>query len=398
MTHKLARARKRLRRHLAAGWARAVFAKPQRVGADLEERVESGPGLGDPEDDEFRVRVDDAFDGLMQAAEKAADEGFVKQTFVLDALRQVKIDARHGLPKLKHRDEASLQKTMGGKDRALRPDHSADLLRAIGIMNADGSISARHAKKYKQVNHLVEILRPVWRHAVGQRQPTEDAPLRVLDLACGNSYLDFVLAEALRLEEIPVKIVGVDAREDVVERSRGRTDELNLGNRLEFFVGRIAATRDQALHALGGSPEILVALHACDTATDEALALGLASQASAILCAPCCHAEVSRQLHGGNDSGPLVRHGLLRRAYADVLTDAVRVELLEAYGYDVGVLEFISSEHTAKNLLIRAESGPEADSAARAAAVAVVADRCATLGIRPALLELLAPSEHPPRD
>jgi SAM-dependent methyltransferase len=398
MPHKLARVRGRLRKHLARGWQRAVFSprqRPENAPSDdiTEPQVVEGPGTGDPDDPEFSARRDAAFDALMRVAAEAADAGRVKQIYVLDERRQVRVDARHGHAKLRERDEDSLRKTMGGKDRPLRPDTSGALLRAIGIMNADGSISARNAKKYKQVNHLVELCRPVWQHALEQRAPGEAGPLRIVDLACGNSYLDFVLAHVLDAAEVPFSIVGIDVRDDVIERSRARAASLGYADAVHFLVGSIADTGQAAIEALGGPPELAIALHACDTATDEALALAIDQGARTILAAPCCQAELARQLaQSPAGSGPaLTRHGLLRRAYADALTDALRVEMLEACGYAVTVVEFVDSEHTAKNLLIRALLRSSPLEAPRERALGPVAERCAELGVRPTLLDLLAP-------
>src|SRR5690606_19936875 len=214
------------------------------------------------------------------------------------------------------------------------PDASADLLRHIGIMNPDGSISAKNAKKYKQINHFVELCRPVWTRLVAQGG--SDRPLRVFDLGCGNSYLSFVLAEALRLEGIPLRLVGVDRRDDVIERSRARTEALGW----EHLQFRAQSIGDLDLLELGGPPDLVVSLHACDTATDEALARAIQSGARAIFAAPCCQHELAEQLRDAPVSA-LVRHGLFKQDYAALLTDALRAELVEAQGYRVDLLEFV---------------------------------------------------------
>jgi hypothetical protein len=137
----------------------------------------------------------------------------------------------------------------------------------------------------------------------------------------------------------------------------------------------------------------VISLHACDTATDEALALSVRGGANAILAVPCCQSEVARQLEGSSEPPlrALGRHGLLRRDYASVFTDALRVEVLEACGYHVDVLEFVESTHTAKNLLIRARRRhPEAEVDASRWPLSKLVRTCEALGIRPALLELLS--------
>jgi SAM-dependent methyltransferase len=283
----------------------------------------------------------------------------------------VRVDARHGRAKVQTIEEATLTKMMGGKDRVLRPDTSAALLRTIGIANADGSISARHAKKYKQVNHFVELCRPTL-------ERLHATPLRIFDLACGNGYLTFVLAEALRLAERPAVIRGIDVREDVVERCRARALELGWPH-LEFAVGAIRDAK------LGERPDLVMALHACDTATDEAIAKAILAGAEAIFAAPCCQRELATQLDVQHVPTPALSEvGLLRRDYASTLTDALRVEILEASGYHVDALEFVASDHTPKNLLLRAHRHRPRGS------LDAVAERCAALGVSPTLLGLLA--------
>lgn len=379
----LARLRKTLSRYAREGWARAVFARP---GQDDAPVVLEGPGAG--AGDEASVAA------LLSAAEAAAAEGRVKQTLVLDEQRRVRVDARHGRGTVLALDEARARKVMGGKDRALRPDASAPLLRVIGIMNADGSISADNAKKYKQVNHFVELCRPVWERLVAGRAVTEAAPLRVLDLGCGNGYLDFVLTEALRLAEVPVRLHGVDRRADVIAQCRARAEALGQAGS-SFQEASIAEV--DPVRALGGVPDLVVALHACDTATDDALALAVRAGASSILAAPCCQHELAEQLErveAGVAAAPvpaLLRHSILRRDYAAGLTDALRVELLEACGYHVDAIEFVGSQHTPKNLLLRAHRrhpGTPVDPARWR--LDRVRERCEPLGVRPRLLAALA--------
>jgi hypothetical protein len=369
-TTKLGRARAKLERKLADGWQRAVFASPEQPDGTRTERVLEGPL---------------AFGQLFAAAEAAAEEGLVKQTFVVDATHRIEVDARHGHIKQRTLDEPTIDKIMGGKDRALRPDRSAALLRAIGIMNPDQSISARNAKKYKQVNHLVELCRPVW---VGR--DASAGPLRIVDLACGNSYLSFVLLEALRLDGLDARLLGVDLREDVIANSRARAEQLEFAD-ARFVASTLESLEPEVIRdALGGSQQLVISLHACDTATDAALALAIKAEVEWILCVPCCQAELARQLDGAaNVLVPAaVEHGLLRRSFGELLTDALRVEMLEACGYEVAVVEFVASSHTPKNLLLRARRKhawtPEQwrlDS---------IRARCQELGVDPALLRALS--------
>jgi SAM-dependent methyltransferase len=367
---KLGRARAKLERKLANGWQRAVFATPEQPDGTRTERVLEGP-----------MR----FDELFAAAEVASAEGLVKQTYVIDAVHRIELDARHGHIKQRVLDEPTIDKIMGGKDRALRPDRSAALLRAIGIMNPDQSISARNAKKYKQVNHLVELCRPIWE----ARDPGA-GPLRIVDLACGNSYLSFVLLEALRLDGLDGRLLGVDVREDVIANSRTRAEQLGFAD-ARFVASTLESLEPEVIRdALGGAPQLVISLHACDTATDAALALAIRAGVEWILCVPCCQAEIARQLEAAAKHvlvPAAVEHGLLRRSFGELLTDALRVELLEACGYEVAVVEFVASSHTPKNLLLRARRArawtPEQWR------LEPIRARCRELGVDPALLRAL---------
>ncbi len=378
----LARLRKALRRHTTQGWTRAVFAQP---GEDPQPQILEGPGAGPPDDA--------AVQSLLDAAEAAAREGRVKHTLVLDDRHRVKIDARHGHAKRVTLDETRTRKVMGGKDRPLRPDASASLLQVIGIMNADGSISARSAKKYKQVNHFVELCRPVWERLVAGRPAGSDAPLGILDLGCGNGYLGFVLMEALRLADVSAHLHGVDRREDFIAQCRQRAATLGRED-LSFSVAQIDAVRPEDT-PLPGPPDLVVALHACDTATDDALALAVRSGARSILAAPCCQRELSEQLENASDPAgvpvpALVQHSILRRGYAADLTDALRVEVLQACGYHVDAIEFVGSQHTPKNLLLRAHRRhPQAPIDPLRWRLEPVRRRCESLGVRPRVLDTL---------
>lgn len=388
---KLHRVRVKLERKLARGWARAVFAAPQQPEQTREPEVVEGPGALDPDEAGAAERFAAAFAELWAAAEAAAQAGLVKQAYVLDDRHRIEVDARHGHLKQRELDEGTVAKIMGGKQRPLRPDRSAALLREIGIANADGTISARNAKKYKQVNHLVELCRPLW-----AGRTAADGPLRILDLACGNSYLSFVLLEALRLEGLEARLLGVDLRADVIASSEARAATLGFDEHAKFVVRTLEQLElDEVAAALGGPPQVAISLHACDTATDAALSFAIAAGVESIFAVPCCQAELARQFERAGVNSASARlfpaalsHGLLRRSLGELLTDSLRVELLAACGYEVAVVEFVASSHTPKNLLLRGRR-------VRALSPAQwelddVRQRCTELGVDPALLRSLS--------
>jgi SAM-dependent methyltransferase len=176
-------------------------------------------------------------------------------------------------------------------------------------------------------------------------------PLRVVDLGCGNAYLTFATYRYLVRRALDVEVVGVDVREDQRRRNTELARQLGCADRVRFVAGTILDA------AVDPPPDLVLALHACDTATDEALARGVRWGAQWILAAPCCHHDVAAQLRGQPAPRPydlLTRQGILRERFADVLTDSLRAGLLRLHGYKVEVVEFVDSRHTPRNLLLRA--------------------------------------------
>jgi SAM-dependent methyltransferase len=177
------------------------------------------------------------------------------------------------------------------------------------------------------------------------------SPLRVVDLGCGNAYLTFAAYRYLADRGVDVRVVGVDVRDDQRVRNSAVAADLGCAEQVRFVAGTIAdAVVDPA-------PDLVLALHACDTATDQALARAVRWGARWVLAAPCCHHDIAAQLKRGTAPEPyaeLTRHPILRERYADVLTDALRASLLRLNGYRVDVVEFVDSAHTPRNLLLRA--------------------------------------------
>jgi SAM-dependent methyltransferase len=176
-------------------------------------------------------------------------------------------------------------------------------------------------------------------------------PLRVVDLGCGNAYLTFAAHRYLIQRGLDVTLVGVDVREDQRRRNTELAERLGWADRVSFVAGTIAEA------VVEPAPDLVLALHACDTATDEALSRAVRWNARWVLAAPCCHHDVAAQLRSRTAPGPyglLTRQGILRERFADVLTDALRAGLLRLHGYRAEVVEFVDSRHTPRNLLIRA--------------------------------------------
>lgn len=236
------------------------------------------------------------------------------------------------------------------KNYIIKEGTSVPFLQALGVMTDAGKVVASKYDKFRQVNRFLELLDDVL-PSVSQAQeggrPIE--PLQILDFGSGKSYLTFAVQYFLEsVKKIPCQITGVDLKEDVVKNCADLTRRLDIKN-LDFVCGDIA-------NYSGKNPDIVITLHACDIATDYALAFAVERGAKAILSVPCCQKEVNAQLGKSSNAlfAPLLRHGIFRERFSALMTDAVRARLLEARGYKVQVLEFIDMEGTPKNLMIRA--------------------------------------------
>lgn len=289
------------------------------------------------------------------------------------------------------KDRAAPVEVERGHDKAkqrLLPEDDP-VLRALGISDAHGRIKPTRQAKYRQVEEFLRLLDAAIGDALAKgqlRTPTEDDPLRVVDLGCGNAYLTFAAHRYLgSVRGLPVRVTGVDVKQQSADHNAAVAAELGID--ADFVVGTIGDA------VLPEAPDVVLALHACDTATDDALARAISWGASLVLAAPCCHHDVASQLRRAPTPAPyamLTRHGILRERFADTLTDALRAAILRQQGYRVDVVEFVESEHTPRNTLLRATrtGSPVTGGAVRRE----YDDLVATWGVRPHLAELLDPS------
>ena len=243
----------------------------------------------------------------------------------------------------------------------------------LGVMTPDGMVRKSRYDKFRQVNRFLELVDDV----VPSLRP--EGTLRVVDFGCGKSYLTFAIHHLLTvLRGRDVELVGLDLKEDVIAACSALAERSGAAG-LRFERGDIAGFEAEA------DVDLVVSLHACDTATDEALAQAVRWQADAILAVPCCQKEAYRQL----DStllAPLLRHGLAKERFAALITDVLRAQLLELAGYRAQLVELVALEHTAKNVLIRAVKGKPAAEGVRRA----YEELRDSLGLEPALERLLA--------
>ena len=217
------------------------------------------------------------------------------------------------------------------------------VLQILGIATAEGIVRPTMRAKYTQINEFLKHLMVGLRDAGLLDLPRH---LRILDCGCGSSYLTLAAHHYLNnIRAIPAELLGVDVNDSVIAKSVAKAETLGTPG-LNFACGKIGDITTPA--------DVVIALHACDTATDDAIAQAVQSGAKLFLAAPCCHKELSHALQPPADLEPLIRDGLLRQRTADLVTDALRAAALRALGFRTDVVEFVSPEHTAKNLLIRA--------------------------------------------
>ena len=262
------------------------------------------------------------------------------------------------------------------------------VLRALGISDEHGRVKPSRQAKYRQVEEFVRALGAAVDDATATgalRVPTAEEPLRVVDLGCGNAYLTFAAHRYLTQGRgLPVRVVGIDVKAQSMEHNTSVAQSLGIAEEATFLQASIGSAQ------LGFTPDVVLALHACDTATDDALAQAVRWEAPLVLAAPCCHHDVAAQLRNQPPPAPysvLVRDGILRERFADTLTDALRAATLRLEGYRVDVVEFVESRHTPRNTLLRAvRTGAGRTPAAREE----LDELTRSWAVRPALQELLA--------
>lgn len=250
--------------------------------------------------------------------------------------RGVKLSREDGLP-----DELQTSVVQTGREYVVNPAAAKELLSEIGILAKNGKIKNDKIRKYNQIDYFVELMQGVLKE-LGDKDEYV-----ILDAACGKSYLSFVLNFYLReILKKKCRFIGVDYSQTVIDASRRIAKNLGYGN-MEFIRA------DLNEYSPDSSIDLVISLHACDTATDMAMALGIRSRARAIVCVPCCHKDILKQ-YSYEPFRMITRHGILKARLADTLTDGLRAAYLEGSGYKVSMIEYISPLETPKNIMIRA--------------------------------------------
>jgi SAM-dependent methyltransferase len=238
------------------------------------------------------------------------------------------------------------------KKLLLPADKPDSFLQATGIMDEQGRVRPSMQGKFSQINEFLKLL-----EHTGELEDFEETPVDILDCGCGSAYLSFAAYHYLNnVRGIPARLTGIDTNETLIQKDNQQSGESGFSNAC-FQKSAIIDYVPQE------SPDIVLALHACDTATDEAIYQGIVSQSRLIMCAPCCHHHLQRQLRAVKPFTPIFHDGILKQRLSDILTDTFRALVLRIMGYKTDVVEFVSAEHTDKNLMIRAVKRTQRDKA-----------------------------------
>ena len=283
-----------------------------------------------------------------------------------------------------HRENTPREQDLShDRSKARLLDGADPFLLAVGISDSEGKVKPSKMYKYKQVEEFLRLLAPTLTAAIAAGQihkPTESDPLTIVDLGCGHAYLTFAAHQYLRSQGIPVKVTGIDVRTASRDRNNEIATQLGIASSIDFRAEEIADTTLK-------TADITIALHACDTATDDAIAWAINSESKLALIAPCCHHDVQAQMNEIPEPWSLItRNGIMKERLGDLLTDALRMQILKLRGYRVEAIKFIGGEHTPRNLMIRAvKTGAIAD----AAELAKYDEMIALWKVKPALASLL---------
>jgi hypothetical protein len=340
------------RRHTSPP-AEKVTLRPVDLRAGRHLQVSSFDGRST---DVTNVSADEAAPTVLELLQAGYATAYVK---TLDGDLQLQ-HSRKGAPRVvRHRPTALAVDTSHDRSKRRLVEPDAPFLRSVGITTDLGVVKPTAAGKYRQVERFVEILEHSW-----PDEPGTHGAVRSVDLGCGAGVLTLATHHHLSRVAPGSTMTGVDTKSELMASLNTAVAELGWSG-VEFHTGEITDFEPAE------PPDLVLALHACDTATDDALGRAVTWGARVVLAAPCCQHDLQAQLdvgHVPHGFEPMVRHGIVRERLGDLLTDTLRAEILRAHGYRTDVIEFVSTEHTAKNLMIRAVRTGTADPAAGDAA------------------------------
>ncbi len=281
-------------------------------------------------------------------------EGLEKIAEMMSDCKQANLFSLHQDTQLKKNKKKAMlntQKKQSSQTQVEQQQHNREkqrfvqqhspFLKHLGIADEKGQIIPSMARKWKQINKFIEI----FSNAYAQIDSSQQS-LNIVDFGSGKGYLTFALYDYLLQQQKTPFITGVELRSNLVEFCQNVADDVGF-NHLDFFEGDVRSYSPEKL-------DVMIALHACDIATDFAIHTGIRLNASMIMCAPCCHKELRLQLQSPEVLQPMLQFGIHAGQQAEMLTDTLRALLLKAYGYETNVFEFVALEHTSKNKMILA--------------------------------------------
>lgn len=225
------------------------------------------------------------------------------------------------------------------KEKLKRAPLAAPYLFELGITTSHGELIPKMADKYRQINKYLEIMDHQIEANIKKKK------LKLVDMGSGKGYLTFALYDFLQRERgLDVSITGIELRQELVDFCNKKAKKCGF-KKLQFINQKIEEYEDDKI-------DILIALHACDTATDDALAKAILAKTDLIVCAPCCHKQVRQQVKGKSQENPLLKYGIFQERHFEMVTDTIRALILEQHGYQSKVFEFVSNEHTRKNIML----------------------------------------------
>ena len=281
---------------------------------------------------------------IAEGLEKIADllaQSKQANLFTLDQDMQLKKNKKKAMLNIQKKQASAVKVEQHNREKQRYVQQQSPFLRHLGITDEKGQIVPSMARKWKQINKFIEIFSNAYEQIDASQQE-----LNIVDFGSGKGYLTFALYDYLQAQHKTPLITGVELRSNLVEFCQNVADQVGF-NHLDFFEGDVRSYQPAKL-------DVMIALHACDIATDFAIHTGIRLNASMIMCAPCCHKELRPQLHSPEVLQPMLQFGIHAGQQAEMLTDTLRALLLKAYGYETKVFEFVALEHTSKNKMILA--------------------------------------------
>lgn len=300
-------------------------------------------------------------DGRVTTVKNVAPKDFQVRTYLEMGYANILVEHTSGALSIRitKKGEAQVHEEKGVREQNLDHDRkkarlldsSDPFLIEVGISDSDGRVKPSRSDKYLQVEEFLRLLVPTLNSAIEAKQinkPTTERPLVIADLGCGNAYLTFAVHQYLKSIDMPVHVIGIDIRPESLKRNTEIAKKLGISKTIEFKAEAIDQTSLT-------SCDIAIALHACDTATDDAIAWAVNGGAKLLLIAPCCQHDLQTQMSQVPEPWNLLtKHGLMKERLGDLMTDALRAQILKLVGYRTEVIEFIGGEHTPRNIMIRA--------------------------------------------